>query len=118
MDEPRNTVEAQRSDTTLNHREQGMFCHRCRLLKMGNNFHKITPLRGYRLFLIDSCPLGEENSRLLVWAVIVAGLLGLSGVLVSAFAVSWSDREANLPARMMPTEEDSRPKTEAGKANV
>ena len=85
---------------------------------MGNDFHKIAPLRGYRLFLFDSCPLGEENSRLLVWAVIVAGLLGLSGVLVSPFAVSWSDREANLPARMMPTEEDSRPKTEAGKANV
>ncbi|OUW78025.1 MAG: hypothetical protein CBD74_11285 [Saprospirales bacterium TMED214] len=38
-----------------------MFCHRCRLLKLGNNFHKMVPLRAYRLFLIDSCTLGEEN---------------------------------------------------------
>ncbi|MBD54970.1 MAG: hypothetical protein CMM05_07810 [Rhodopirellula sp.] len=63
---------------------------------MGNDFHKIAPLRGYRLFLFDSCPLGEENSRLLVWAVVVAGLLGLSGVWVSAFTVSWSDQGGQL----------------------
>lgn len=59
----------------------------------------MVPLRAYRLLLIDSCPLGEENSRLLLWIVTGAGLLGLSGVLASMLLMLSSDRKVTSPAR-------------------